>query len=285
MVIKNITIIGVGLIGGSFALGLKKAGFSGQIVGAGRRVEPLELAVEMGVIDEYTLELSESVKNADLVVLAVPMGAMQATLRSIKNHLSPTAIITDVGSAKMSFINDARAVFKSLSHVVPGHPIAGREQSGVAASLPDLFSNRRVILTPLAETLESATNQVFKLWEMTGASVELMSAESHDKALASTSHLPHVLAFSLVNTLAAMPDRDDVFRYAAGGFRDFTRIASSDPVMWRDICVANKDALLKALSSFQDNLSDMQKMIESSDGDALLEAFQSSKQVRDQYCE
>ena len=283
--VKKITIIGVGLIGGSFALALKKAGFAGRIVGAGRRIEPLKLAVEMGVVDEYTLDLSESVKDADLIVLAVPMGAMQTTLRAIKDYLSPTAIITDVGSVKSSFINDARAVFDDLSYFVPGHPIAGREQSGVAASLSDLFYQRRVILTPLAETLESAVSQVTELWKMTGATVELMSAEHHDKALASTSHLPHVLAFSLVNTLAAMPDRDDIFRYAAGGFRDFTRIASSDPVMWRDICLANKNAVLQALQAFQGNLSEVQKMIASADSDALLEAFQSSKQIRDQYCE
>ncbi len=273
------------MIGGSFALALKKAGFAGEIIGAGRRAESLELAIKMGVVDKYTLDLSESVKDADLIVLAVPMGAMQTTLRTIKGNLSPTAIITDVGSAKMSFINDARTVFSDLSYFVPGHPIAGREQSGVAASLPDLFCQRRVILTPVPETLESAADQVAELWVMTGATVEVMSAEHHDQALAATSHLPHVLAFSLVNTLAAMPDRDDIFRYAAGGFRDFTRIASSDPVMWRDICLANKDAVLNALKAFQGNLSEMQKMIESADGDALLEAFQSSKQVRDQYCE
>ncbi|HBD13524.1 MAG TPA: prephenate dehydrogenase/arogenate dehydrogenase family protein [Porticoccaceae bacterium] len=283
--IKQITIIGVGLIGGSLGLALKKAGFTGKIVGAGRREEPLQKALELGVIDEYYLSMEQAVKKAELVLLAVPMGAMRATLEAIKDHLQAHAIVTDVGSSKVSFIRDVEQVFDDLTNVVPGHPIAGREKSGVAASLDNLFQGRRVILTPTETSSELATRLVTSVWEMTGAVVEIMTPEHHDQMLAATSHLPHILAYSIVNTLADKYQVDEIFRYGAGGFRDFTRIASGDPVMWRDICLANQGAILDILDAYQRNLCDIQKMIQNSDGEGLYKAFDNSKKVRDHGCE
>ena len=283
--IKQITIIGVGLIGGSFALALKKAGYPGKIVGTGRREESLQKALDLGVIDEYYLNMEQAVKKAELVLLAVPMSAMRTTLATIKNHLQPHAIVTDAGSSKVSFIRDAEQVFNDLTHVVPGHPIAGREKSGVSASLDNLFKGRRVILTPTEGSAELAVHSVTRLWEMTGAVVEIMAPEYHDQMLAATSHLPHVLAYSVVNTLADKYQADEIFRYGAGGFRDFTRIASGDPVMWRDICLANQGAILEILDAYQRNLCDIQTMIQNSDGEGLYKAFANSKKVRDHGCE
>jgi prephenate dehydrogenase len=283
MVIERICIVGVGLIGGSFALGLKKAGFSGHIVGAGRHLENLEHALGLGVVDSYHTDAAKAVEGADLVMLAVPMGAMKSLLAMINPALKPGAIITDAGSVKGSFVTDALAVLGSAERLVPGHPIAGTERSGVDAAFATLFENRKVILTPLPETDTEAVDAVRGLWAMTGADVESLSPEHHDRVLAATSHLPHVVAFSLVDTLATLQESEEIFRYAAGGFHDFTRIASSDPVMWRDICLSNRDAVLAMLDGLMTDLTALREHIDQCDSDTIERTFRRAKQARDSH--
>jgi prephenate dehydrogenase len=282
--IRKLAVIGVGLIGGSLARALRKAGAVEEIIGCGRGRENLERAVELGVIDSYTHDIGEAVSGADMVFLAVPLGAMKDAFAAMKGQLAEDAVITDGGSCKGSVVADARAVFGEVpANLVPGHPIAGTERNGVEASFAELYENRRVILTPMAETDEQALARVRAMWEACGAEVSDMSVAHHDEVLAATSHLPHMLAFGLVDTLARMKENDEIFRYAAGGFRDFTRIASSNPVMWRDICVANGPALSKMLAAFADEMNDLARTIAAGDGDHLLEVFSRAKEARDRY--
>jgi len=283
-VIERLAIIGVGLIGGSLARALRAAGVVGQVTGCGRSVENLALAFDLGVIDAYTHDPAVAVRDADMVFLAVPLGAMRPTLERVRDHLRPAVVITDGGSVKGSVVADAREVLgRALSRFVPGHPIAGTERSGVAASFPELYQNRRVILTPLAETDADALANVRAMWEAAGAKVAHMDVAHHDEVLAATSHLPHMLAFGLVDALARRPDNDEIFRYAAGGFRDFTRIASSNPVMWRDICIANKEALSTMLGRFGEEMTDLADTVRRGDGEHLLEIFLRAKQARDRF--
>lgn len=284
MKIRRLAVIGVGLIGGSLARALREADVVGEIVGCGRGRENLEKAVELGVVDRYTHDVAEAVDGADMVFVAVPLGAMRGTFAAMKDHLAPDAIITDAGSAKGSVVDDCRAVCGTLpSGFVPGHPIAGTERNGVEASFAGLFRNRRVILTPLCDTDEAAVAKVQAMWRLCGAEVNRMTVEHHDEVLAATSHLPHMLAFGLVDALARMKENDEIFRYAAGGFRDFTRIASSNPVMWRDICIANGEALSRMLARFADEMKDLSETIARGDGEHLLEIFQRAKAARDRY--
>ena len=282
--IRKLAVIGVGLIGGSLARALRKAGAVEQIIGCGRGRENLERAVELGVIDSYTHDIGEAVRDADMIFLAVPLGAMKDAFAAMKGKLAEDAVITDGGSCKGSVVEDARAVFGEVpARLVPGHPIAGTERNGVQASFAELYENRRVILTPLDQTDEQALARVRAMWEACGAEVSTMSVAHHDEVLAATSHLPHMLAFGLVDTLARMKENDEIFRYAAGGFRDFTRIASSNPVMWRDICVANGPALSKMLAAFAEEMNDLARTIAAGDGDHLLEVFSRAKAARDRY--
>ncbi|QTR54443.1 prephenate dehydrogenase [Thiothrix unzii] len=282
--IKKLVIFGVGLIGGSLALALRQAGYCETIVGCSRNAAHLQQAVDLGVIDSFTLNPQEAVRDADMVLLAVPMGAMGALLQQIKPVLPADAILTDAGSTKGSVVAEVSQVFGAdYARFVPGHPIAGREKSGVEAAIPDLYQNRRVILTPLAHTDADAVAKVEAMWRVTGALLEQMPVALHDQVLAATSHLPHVLAFSLVDTLLNMPQREDILRYAAGGFRDFTRIASSDPIMWRDICLTNKDAILTMINAYQRNLSEFAAFIAEQDAPALLARMERAKQARDNY--
>lgn len=282
--IKKLAIFGVGLIGGSLALALKQRHYCEQIVGCSRDEANLKRACELGVVDSYTLDPIEAVKGADMIVLAVPMGAMRSVLQSIKGHTEPDAIITDAGSSKASVVAAAREVFGEIpSYFVPAHPIAGREQSGVEAAIPDLYENHKVIVTPLPETDPEAEQRVTQMWQASGATVESMDVLKHDKVLAATSHLPHVLAFSLVDTLSHSKASDAIFHYAAGGFRDFTRIASSDPVMWRDICLENRDAILESIEYFQENLQQLHDQVAAADSDGILGVFSHAKSVRDAY--
>jgi len=284
-VFQRVCIIGVGLIGGSLARAARAAGLFGEVVGCGRNEANLKRAVELGVIDRYDCDPGRAAEGADLVLVAVPLGNMEAVFRQLAGRLAPGAVLTDVGSAKASVVAAARAAFGQLPPgFVPGHPIAGTEQSGVEASFPELFQGRRVILTPVPETDPQALAKVQYLWEGAGAEVVIMDVAHHDEVLAATSHLPHVLAYTLVDTLSRMGERDEIFRYAAGGFRDFTRIASSDPVMWRDICLANHDAVLNMVERFQDDLADLAAAIRDSDGERLLKIFQNAKAARDRYC-
>ncbi|MBE9563418.1 MAG: prephenate dehydrogenase/arogenate dehydrogenase family protein, partial [Proteobacteria bacterium] len=248
MLIKRLSIIGVGLIGASLASGLRKAGECGEVVGCGRGVENLRKAIDLGIIDRYYHDPVEAVQGADMVIVAVPLGSIANIFKSINNALASKAIVTDVGSAKLSVINDAKQYLtQHLPYFVPGHPIAGSEKSGVTAFNPNLFNNNRVILTSLPETESQATALVKTMWEIVGAKVINMQAAHHDQVLAATSHLPHLLAYSLVNTLAKMDSKTEIFQFAAGGFRDFTRIASSDPHMWHDICLSNQESILQML--------------------------------------
>lgn len=282
--IKKLAIFGVGLIGGSLAMALRRSGGCETIVGCSRNKKHLQRAVELGVIDEFTLDPIEAVAGADMVLLAVPLGAMQSLLSKIADHLAPNAVVTDAGSSKASVVAAAKAAFgKVPDFFVPGHPIAGREKSGVEAALVDLFVDHKVILTPLENTLPSAVERVAKMWEATGAKVQTLGVQQHDKVLAATSHLPHVVAYALVETVSETDCVDQIFEYAAGGFRDSSRVASSDPVMWRDVCLENRDAILDSLAEFQTKLGALRNLIESSDSDALLQLFTHAKSVRDQH--
>ncbi len=284
MSIRRLAVIGVGLIGGSLARALREAGDVGEVVGCGRGRENLERAVELGVVDRYSHDVAEAVDGADMVFVAVPLGAMRDAFAAMRGHLAPGAVVTDGGSAKGSVVADARQVFgDAVAAFVPGHPIAGTEQTGVEASFASLYRNRRVILTPLPETDRQAVDRVVAMWRACGADVSEMSVEHHDEVLAATSHLPHMLAFGLVDTLSRMKENDEIFRYAAGGFRDFTRIASSSPVMWRDICVANREALSRMLERFAEEMSDLAETIRRGDGAHLLEIFGRAKAARDRY--
>lgn len=282
--IKRLCIIGVGLIGGSLARALRAAGYCGEVIGVGRNPVHLRQAVELGVIDRFETDPGQAVAGADVVLVAVPLGAMEGVFRAIRGHLAGDAVLTDAGSAKGSVIDAVRRAFGGVpDYFVPGHPIAGTENSGVAASIPELYRNRRVILTPLANTDPAAASRVRAMWEAAGAHVSEMEPAHHDAVLAATSHLPHVLAFTLVDSLARLGDREEIFAYAAGGFRDFTRIASSDPVMWRDICLANGDAIQMMIDRFIDDLKAVGKAVQEHDGHRLLEIFTSAKQARDRF--
>jgi prephenate dehydrogenase len=284
MLIQRLSIIGVGLIGGSLARALKRVGACGEVVGCGRNIANLQHAIELGVIDRYDTNPASAVKDADMVVVAVPLGTMASMFAAIREALSPQAIITDVGSAKATVVVDARQYLgEHLPRFVPGHPIAGTEKSGVAASFAELFENRRVILTPLAETDSQAHAKVTMMWKTAGAEVVDMSVAHHDKVLAATSHLPHVLAYSLVETLASLETRTEIFRFAAGGFRDFTRIASSDPRMWHDICLANSDAILQVLGEFNSHLAQLAEAIQQGDSQRIENIFTCAKTARDQF--
>ena len=281
--INRLVIIGVGLIGSSLSLSLKKSNYVHTVVGCGRSEANLKKGIELGVLDEFSLSITEAIKGADVVIVAVPLGAMKAVFKQMQPALDSSTVITDVGSAKGSVIKDAREnLGDEFSNFVPGHPIAGSENSGVEAGFASLYQGRKIILTPEKETATEAVDVIEKMWRQTGAKVEIMSGSHHDRVLAATSHLPHMLAFSLVSHLSKMSDQDEIFNYAAGGFRDFTRIASSDPVMWRDICLANGDALLELISGFKLELDEIARAIENQNPDALFDLFRDSKHTRDQ---
>lgn len=284
MLIQRLSILGVGLIGGSLARALKRAGQCGEVIGCGRNLANLQEGISLGVIDHYTTDPAEAVKAADMVIVAVPLGTMAKMFSAIRDSLSPDAIITDVGSAKASVVEDARQQLGNhLSRFVPGHPIAGTEKSGVAASFAELFEHRRVILTPLPETDPQATAKVMKMWQYTKAEVIEMEVAHHDEVLAATSHLPHVLAYTLVDTLAQLETRTEIFRFAAGGFRDFTRIASSDPTMWHDICVANREAIVSMIEHFSQELTQLTAAIKQNHSDYIYQVFNRAKMARDKF--
>jgi len=284
MHLRRLTIIGVGLIGGSLARALRAANCCDEIIGCGRQLPNLKTAVELGVIDRYSTDIAEAVTGADMIIVAVPLNAMASTFAAMAPQLSDDAVITDVGSAKGSVLQDAKKhLGRHYTRFVAGHPIAGTEKSGVAASFAELFINRRVILTPTTETDSQAHQQVQEVWQKAGADVVDMEVTHHDEVLAATSHLPHVIAYSLVDTLATMNDRVEIFRYAAGGFRDFTRIASSDPKMWHDICLKNKQAILNVLGLFKQDLQSLTEAIETEDSERITEIFTRAKTSRDQF--
>lgn len=280
--IEKLAIIGVGLIGSSLSLALKQAGAVGHVVGYGRNRHNLEKGIELGVIDSYESTLAESISSADVIVVAVPLGAMRQVFAELKSNTKPGAVITDVGSAKGSVVAAASAELGDLfPRFVPGHPIAGTEKSGVEAGFASLYQSRRVILTPLKQTAKDAIEVIDQMWHHCGAIIEYLSVEHHDKVLAATSHLPHMLAYAMVHQLSHLNDHEEIFRYAAGGFRDFTRIASSDPVMWRDVCLSNGDALIELIEQYQRELDRIAAAIRDDDAEELLKLFGRAKSERD----
>lgn len=280
---SKLCIAGLGMIGGSLAAALKQSGYPGDIQALVRSVETGRRGQELGFVDGFSTDAADVVSDADIIMLAVPMLSMREQLAAIKPHLKASAIITDAGSVKTPFIEDARAVLDDLSRVVPGHPIAGREKTGVDAADASLYQGKRVLLTPLPETDEAATDIVRRLWESIGAQVETLGPEQHDRVLAATSHLPHVLAFALVDMLARQQESEEIFRYSAGGFKDFTRIASSDPIMWRDVCLTNRDALLQAMDNLDSHLQQLRQAIDERDGDTLEATFSRARTARDKH--
>lgn len=268
---NKVTVIGLGLIGGSFAAAIKRRGLAVTVAAGSRSARTLERGLALGLVDQVSTDLAQAVSDADLVFVSVPVSAMAETFRAMAPGLKKGAIITDGGSVKGSVVTAAKQTIPAfLSRLVPGHPIAGKEKSGVEAADADLYVNHRVILTPLAQTDPAATAAVRGLWTAMGAEVLQMQAPEHDRVLAETSHLPHLLAFSLVDTLARQGDSVDIFRYAAGGFRDFTRIASSDPVMWHDIFVENRVAVLQALDLFSEGMASFREAVAAGDSEKLL---------------
>jgi prephenate dehydrogenase len=274
---KRLAVIGVGLIGGSFALGLKKAKAVSHVVGVGRNAANLKIAMERGILDSIAPDAATAARDADLVLVAAPVGQYPEILSSLGGT---NALITDAGSTKRDVIAAARnALGKSIARFVPGHPIAGAEKSGAAAANADLFRNRRVVLTPLAENDEDSIAKVQTLWSACGAKVSRMDAEEHDAVLAAVSHLPHLLAFALVHEVAGRKNSAELFSFAAGGFRDFTRIASSHPEMWRDICVANRDRLLDEVSRFSKKLDHVKALLDNPE--KLEKLFAEARAARD----
>ena len=280
--IDRLCVVGVGLIGGSLVRALRRAGAVGEVVGTSRREEHLRRARELGVVDRYSLVASDAARGADMVVVCTPMGAMEDVFRALRPGLDPGAALTDAGSVKQTVFRAARAAFGEVpAFLVPAHPIAGTEHSGVDASFESLFDGRRVILTPGDAADPAAVDRVEAMWREAGAETDRMDAARHDEILASVSHLPHLLAYVLVDLVATGPG--DCFRYAAGGFRDFSRIASSDPVMWRDICLENREAIAERLDAFGERIGDLARMVRRGDGGALLEHFARAKGARDAY--
>jgi prephenate dehydrogenase len=284
---ENVVILGLGLIGGSLARALRKSGFSKRFIGYGHRQPSLERGVALGVIDEFTLDLDDAIDRADILVIATPTLVASEMLLKILPRLegrANTPVITDVASVKGSLQRTAESLCgKMPEKLVLAHPIAGSERSGVEASTEDLFVNHRVILTPVEGNDAAAVELVRKMWLSTGADVVDMAVDRHDVVLAATSHLPHVLAYALVDALACSDAAEEVFQFAAGGFRDFTRIASSDPVMWKDIALANKSALLDAIDLFSDRLASLRDDVEQERGGQLLETFSRAKEARDEF--
>jgi len=279
--INKLVIFGVGLIGGSCALALREAGAVREIVGVGRSWENLSAALGTYVIDQAATDTASALQGADVVLLAVPMGQMGGIMAQIAPHLEAHTIVTDVGSTKQDVATIARLHLGShLARFVPGHPIAGAEQSGVKAARGDLFKGKRVVLTPLPETDAAAVEAVKAMWRTCGAEVTEMAPQAHDAIFAAVSHLPHLLAFALVDEVASRSNGDELFQYAASGFRDFTRIAGSSPEMWRDICLANREALLGELDAYQARLALLRASLAAGDGTALEASFARARAAR-----
>jgi prephenate dehydrogenase len=280
--LNKVVICGVGLIGGSFALALKAAGAAREIVGLGRTRAPLEEARRLGVIDRIATDWADGLRGADLVLLGMPVGQMAPVMAALVPQLGAGTLVTDGGSTKSDVAAAARAAFgDKIGQFVPGHPIAGAEKSGVGAAKADLYLGKRVVLTPLPENLAEDVHTVRAAWEACGARVSELAADEHDRVFAAVSHLPHLLAFALVHDLAVRDNADQLFGFAAGGFRDFTRIASSHPEMWRDICLANRAALLKELDAYMTELLRARMLLASGDGAALEAMFATARARRD----
>jgi prephenate dehydrogenase len=279
--VNKIVIFGVGLIGGSFALALRRANGAREVVGFGRTHATLEEARRLGILDRIGEDEAREVADADLVLLATPVAQMGDIFRRIAPHLGPKTLLTDGGSTKCDVVAAARAnLGGKVAQFVPAHPIAGAEHSGPAAAQPDLYRGKRVVLAPLPENRAESVARVRHAWELCGAVVSELTPEQHDEVFAAVSHLPHLLSFALVHDLAQRKNRDLLLSFAASGFRDFTRIAASSPEMWRDISLANREALLREVKQYADELYVLYRALESGDAQKLEEIFAEAQQVR-----
>jgi cyclohexadieny/prephenate dehydrogenase len=278
----KVALIGIGLIGSSIAINIRDRGLAREVAIATRRPETLKRAEELRLGTSYHLDTADAVADADLVILCLPVGSCGAAASAMAASLKPGAIVSDVGSVKASVVEQVRPHLPAHVHFVPGHPIAGTEQSGPDAGFLELFENRWTILTPLPETDEAATAKLRAFWEDTGAMVEIMSPEHHDLVLAIVSHVPHLIAYNIVGTAADLETvtQSEVIKFSASGFRDFTRIAASDPTMWRDIFLNNRDAVLEMLARFSEDLASLQRAIRWGDGDALFDLFSRTRTIR-----
>jgi prephenate dehydrogenase len=284
MFFARVAVIGVGLIGGSFSLALKEKKLCGQVVGAGRTSANMKLALERGLIDSIAADAAAAANGADLILVSTPVLQFKEIFHSLSQNLKPSAIVTDAGSTKRDVVAAARAgLGAKIAQFVPAHPIAGAEHSGAAAASAALFQGRRLVLTPLEENRPQDVDTAAALWSAIGARVSRMTPEAHDQVFAAVSHLPHLLAYALVGDISARANAAQLFSYAAGGFRDFTRIASSHPEMWRDICVANRDRLLHELHLYEKKLKEISQMLETSDAPALEKLFAEARAAREKW--
>jgi prephenate dehydrogenase len=282
--LKKLVIFGVGLIGGSVALALKQAGLNTHIVGVGRTRESLDEALKLNIIDEAQSDVATALQGADVVLIAAPVAQTRQILSAIKPYLTSEMVITDAGSTKGDVIQAAQQVLDTqFSQFVGGHPIAGAEKSGAAAARADLYQDKNVIITPTDITSSHAAEVVRRLWQACGGLVSTMPPTQHDRIFAAVSHLPHLLAFALVDELASRPNAEQLFSFAASGFRDFSRIAGSHPEMWRDISLANKSALLSEISAYQAELATIKQLLESEDSQGLEAIFEKASRARNQW--
>jgi len=280
-VFKKVAIFGVGLIGGSFALALKKAGAAQRIVGVGRSAASLARAKELGIIDEVCVSAAEAVNDCELALIAAPVAQTEAILASMEPHLQADTVVTDAGSTKTDVVAAARrALGGKIAQFVPGHPIAGREKNGPEAAIADLYVGKKVVITALPENAPQHVARVADAWKRCGALIHELPPEKHDRVFAAVSHLPHLLAYALVDDIANKPHADLLFQYAASGFRDFTRIAGSSPEMWRDISLANQAALLEELDSYIAQLMQMRAMLATGDGAGIEAIYANARNAR-----
>ena len=279
---NRITLIGIGLIGSSIARDIKELGLAREVVISTRSAETLERAKELELGTAYTVSAAEAVKDADLVIVSVPVGASGSVAEQIAPYLKPGAIVTDVGSTKASVIAQMAPYMPDNVHFIPGHPLAGTEKSGPDAGFTGLFRDRWCIFTPLPETDEVSLGKLKVFWEKLGSRIDEMDPEHHDKVLAIVSHLPHIIAYNIVGTADDLGTvtESEVIKYSASGFRDFTRLAASDPTMWRDVCLHNKDAILEMLARFSEDLAYLQRAIRWGEGDKLFELFSRTRTIR-----
>ena len=284
MFFERVAVIGVGLIGGSFSLALREKKLCGHVVGAGRSPANMKLALERGIVDSVETDPAAAVRGADLVLIATPVAQFSEVMQALEKSLKPGAIVSDAGSTKRDVVATARATLGAkIAQFIPAHPIAGAERSGAVAASAGLYRGRRVVLAPLAENREQDVETVAALWSAIGARVSRMTPEEHDQVFAAVSHLPHLLAYALVSDFSGRPNSAQLFGYAGGGFRDFTRIASSHPEMWRDICVANRDRLLHELHSYEKKLRAIGQMLETKDALALEALFAEARAAREKW--
>ena len=282
IIFKKVAFIGMGLIASSMARSMRELGIADKIVTAVRSEETMRVSLELGLVNEAYNNISQAITNADLVVIAIPLGGYEDVFKELSMNLDSNAVITDVGSVKEITVDIAKKYLGSLEMFVPGHPIAGTEHSGPRSGFSELFHNRWTILTPAENTNKSAVEKIKNIWTLMGSSVDIMTPQHHDIVLAITSHLPHLIAYTIVGTATDLEEdlRQEVIKYSASGFRDFTRIAASDPVMWRDIFMSNKDATLNMLQRFSEDLTALQRAIRYDEGEKLEKLFARTRKIR-----